>query len=197
MKWAPTPHRFRLPLLIALAAGVALGSFWLLELMRQHGGPPEPVAVRSAPDYYVDKFELVRMNETGQPRYQISGAKLVHYPLDNSSEIELPVVNRLEQDRPPMMIRADRARIEDDNSRIRMHGNVNVDRPATPMAQYFHLRSEDLLVLPDDDVVETERPVHIVMGLSELDGTGMYVNNATRMFRLSSHVHGTYRAPAH
>lgn len=197
MKGAPTPHRFRLPLLIALAAGFALGSFWLLELMRQEGGQPAPTAARSAPDYYVDKFDVVRMSETGQPRYQISGAKLVHYPLDNSSEIELPVVNRLEKDRPPMMIRADRARIEDDNTKIRMHGNVNVDRPATPMAQYFHLQSEDLLVLPDDDVVETDSPVHIVMGRSELDGTGMYVNNATRLFRLSSNVRGTYRAPAH
>lgn len=188
-------QRFRLPLLIVLTAGLALGSFWLLEILRQGKPVQGPAAVRSAPDYYVQQFDFIRMAEDGQPRYRISGAKLVHYPLDNSSEIELPVINRLEKDKPPMMIRADQARIEDEDSKTHMRGNVIVDRPATPMAQYFHLESEYLLVLPDDDIVETDRPVHILFGQSVLDGTGMYANNATREFRLSSSVRGTYRAP--
>jgi len=195
MNTARPGNRFRTPLMVMLAAGLALGSFWVLEVVRKDNSESAPTTTRSAPDYYIEKFDFVRMSEAGQPRYKISGAKLTHYPLDNSSEIEQPVVNRLEKDRPPMMIRADRARLEDDNSKIHMYGNVNVDRPATPMAQYFHLKSEYLLVLPDDDIVETDRPVHIVLGESILDGSGMYANNATREFRLSSQVRGTYRAP--
>lgn len=188
-------QRFRLPFLIVLAASLALGSFWLLETLRGSGERPEPAVARSAPDYYVQHFDFIRMTESGQPRYRISGSELVHYPLDHSSEIDSPVLNRLESDKPPMMIRADRARIDDGDSRTQMRGHVVVDRPATPMAQYFHLESEYLLVLPDDDVIETDRPVHILFGQSVLDGTGMYANNATREFRLSSQVRGTYRAP--
>ncbi|HTN67724.1 MAG TPA: LPS export ABC transporter periplasmic protein LptC [Burkholderiaceae bacterium] len=192
---APAGGRFRLPVLMVLALGLAVGSFWLLEVLRQDRGAPESTTARSAPDYYVQKFEFIRMNENGQPRYRVSGVQLLHYPLDNSSEIEAPVINQLQKDKPPMMIRADRARIEDENSKTHMRGNVIVDRPATPMAQYFHLESEYLLVLPDEDIVETDLPVHILFGQSVLDGTGMYANNATREFRLSSRVHGTYRAP--
>lgn len=195
MNGARLANRFRLPLLVALAAGLALGSFWLLEVMRKGSNESAPASVRSAPDYYIEKFDYTRMSDNGQPRYKISGIKLTHYPLDDSSEIELPVINRLEKDKPPMMIRADRARIEDDNSKVHMHGNVNVDRPKTPMAEHFHLQSEYLLVLPDDDVVQTDRPVHIVQGESVLNGVGMYANNATREFRLFHKVQGTYRAP--
>lgn len=194
---AAASQRLRLRLLIALAVILALGSFWLLEILRERSAPPQPATVRSAPDYYVQQFSFIRMTEQGLPRYRIAGNKLVHFPLDNSSEFEQPEINRLEQDKPPMMIRADRARIEDDDSKTHMHGNVILDRPATPMAQYFHLESEYLLVLPDDDIVQTDQPVHILFGQSVLDGTGMYANNATREFRLSSKVRGTYRAPPH
>lgn len=188
-------QRLRLPLLILLAGGLALGSFWLLEVVHKGGEQSESAATRTAPDYYIDKFDFVRMSETGQPRYSISGIKLLHFPRDDSSEIERPVVNRLEKIQPPMKIYADKARIEDSNSRIHMKGNANVDRPATPMAKYFHLKSEYLLVLPDDDVIQTDQPVHIVLGATVLNGTGMFVNNATREFRLSSKVHGIFQAP--
>lgn len=194
---ASSGNRFRLPVLIALAASLALGSFWLLEVIRKGGDESTPSSVRSAPDYYIEKFDFIRMSEAGQPRYQISGIKLVHYPLDNSSEIEQPMINRLEKDRPPMNIRADRARLEDDNSKLHMIGHVNVDRPATPMAKYFHLESDYLLALPDEDIVKTDRPVHIVLGDTVLNGTGMYSNNATREFRLSHNVRGVYPASAH
>jgi len=188
----PKANRFRMPLLVALAAGMALGSFWLLEVSRRAAETAAPGAVRSAPDYYVDHFTFTRMSESGQPLYRISGDKLIHYPLDDSSEITHPLLHRLDKDKPPMTIYADRARIEDDNSKIHMYGNVNVDRPATPMAKYFHLQSEYLLVLPDEDVAQTDRPVRLILDKSTLNGVGMYANNATREFRLDQRVQGTY-----
>jgi lipopolysaccharide export system protein LptC len=53
-----------------------------------------------------------------------------------------------------------------------------------------------MLVLPEEDVVKTDKHVDITLGRSTLSGTGMYANNATSEFRLSSNVHGTYQAPA-
>lgn len=189
-------QRLQLPLLILLVAGLALGSFWLLEVIHKGAEQAGSSAIRTAPDYYIDQFNFVQISEAGQPRYSIAGEKLVHFPVDDSSEIQRPVVNRLEKDVPPMKIYADRARIEDNDSKIHMKGNVNVDRPATSMAQYFHLKSEYLLVLPDDDVMQTDQPVALTLGKSVLYGTGMFVNNATREFRLSSKVRGTYQAPS-
>lgn len=186
--------RFRTPLLIAFAIALALGSFWLLETIRNNNRMQAQPAVRSAPDYYIDSFEFIRMTESGQPRYSLSGRKLTHFPLDDSSEIELPIMRRLETDKPPLMIRSDHARGEDRNSKIHMTGNVQIERPATPQAPYFHLDSTYLLALPDEDVVQTPKAVHIIQGTTTLNGVGMVANNATGAFSLASTVSGTYQA---
>ena len=186
-RWRPT-------LLVGVAAIIASASFWLLQTMRGSGPASAPTAARSAPDYYIDNFHFIRMTDNGQPHYSLSGAKLTHFPLDNSSEIDLPLLHRLEKNQAPMMIRADRARSEDHDSKIHMRGHVNVERPATAMAKYFHLDSDYLLVLPDEDVVQTDQAVHIVHDRTTLDGVGMYANNATLEFRLANRVHGTFPA---
>jgi lipopolysaccharide export system protein LptC len=72
---------------------------------------------------------------------------------------------------------------------------VHIDRPATPTSEHFHVKSDYLLVLPDDDVMQTDKPVDITLGTSTLTGTGMLANNATRELRVLSNVHATYQPP--
>jgi lipopolysaccharide export system protein LptC len=173
---------------------LALGSFWVLEVTRKGTDDTLPAVQRSDPDYYIEKFNYVRLSASGQARYSIAGDKLTHLPLDDSYEIQQPVMHSLDTTRPPMTLRADHGRIEDDNSKIHMTGNVHIDRPATPTSEDFHLSSEYLLFLPDDDVMRSDKAVQITLGKSILHGTGMFANNATREFTLSSRVRGTYQA---
>jgi lipopolysaccharide export system protein LptC len=195
MNSARSASRFRLAVIMALGAMLALGSFWVLEVMRKGVNDSLPDLPRTEPDYYVEKFNFVRMSETGQAQYNISGMRLTHNPVDDTAAIKLPVVNSLSKERPPMTSVAERALVDRDNSKIHMYDNVNIDRPATADTEYFHLKSEYLLILPDDDVMQTDKPVEITLGTSKLTGTGMVANNATRQLRLSSNVHATYQPP--
>ena len=186
-------HRFRLAVILALSAVLALGSFWILEVMRKGVNDSNPDLPRSEPDYYVEKFNFVRMSKSGQAQYNISGKKLTHNPVDDSYAIQLPVVNSLSNERPPMTTRAERAIVDRNSSKVHMYDNVHIDRPATATSEHFHLTSEYLLILPDDDVMQTDKPVDITLSTSKLTGTGMFANNATRELRLSSNVHATYQ----
>lgn len=188
--------RFRLSIVLALGAALALGSFWVLEVMHKSVNDSLPDLPRNEPDYYVEKFNMVRMSETGQAQYNISGMRLTHNPADDTAAIKLPVVNNLSRDRPPMTSVAERAMVDRNNSKIHMYDNVNIDRPATAASEHFHLKSDYLLILPDDDVMQTDGPVEITLGRSKLTGTGMLANNATRQLRLTSNVHATYQPPA-
>src|SRR4051812_47560099 len=143
-------NRFRLGILIALAGALALGSFWVLEVMRKSLNDSTPQPIRTRPDYFVEKFNFVRMAKTGIAQYNISGEKLVHNPVDDSHEIKLPDVNSLSKERPPMTLRSERAIVDRDSSQVHMYDHVQVDRPETPANQAFHLASEYLLLLPDD-----------------------------------------------
>lgn len=189
------PWRLRAVLGVTLFALLALGSFWLYEVMRRASGDIIPNEQRSEPDFYVERFSYVKLSKTGSAHYHFSGDRLTHNPQDDSYDITQPVVRNLSNPEQPMTMQAERARVTGDNSEVHLYDNVRLERPGTPTSEPLHMRSEYLLVLPDDDVMKTDKPVVITTGRGRLSGTGMFANNATREFTLSSNVHGTYQAP--
>lgn len=195
MKKVRTAHRWRLFLMLALVGALALGSFWVLEVMRKSTEDRMPDIPRSEPDYYVENFSFVKMTPGGSARYKISGQRLTHYPLDDSYEIRQPRVHSLGEARLPLTMRAERARVEDDNSKIHLYDKVEIERPASGNAAYFHLASEYLLFLPDDDVMQSDQTVHLTLGKSTLTGAAMVANNATRELRVSGNVRGLLQTP--
>lgn len=194
MKNVRTAHRLRLTLMLVLAGALALGSFWVLELMRKSAEDSLPQAVRSEPDYFVENFSFVKMSPSGSARYQISGQRLTHYPLDNSYEIRQPHIHSQGDARLPLTMQAQRARVEDANSKIHLYDKVEIDRPASDNTAPFHLASEYLLFLPDDDLMQSDQTVHLTLGKSTLTGAGLFANNATRELRLSGNVRGVFQA---
>ncbi|QCP14861.1 LPS export ABC transporter periplasmic protein LptC [Pseudoduganella umbonata] len=162
----------------------ALGSFWLLELMNRAGEEMEAGIKVDEPDYIVERFSFVRMTETGQPSYIISGDRLTHRPSDDSSDIDKPVVRSLSGDKPPMDIRAEHARVDQDNTRVTLTKNVDIRRAASPAARDLHLATEKLTIYPDEDRMETDLPVRMESGGATATGIGMQANNATRQLQL-------------
>lgn len=189
-------RRWRLLPLLAGATALALGSFWLNQLMQRKLEESLPAAPRSTPDYYVEKFSLAKMSSSGQARYIISGALLTHHPQDDSHFIEQPVLHSLDSTRAPMVLRANRAKVEDNNSKVHMLGDVSVDRPASAGAQSFHLDTQYLLVLPDENIMQSKLPVTLRLGLSTVTGVGMIANQATRQLQVLHQARVTYHTPA-
>jgi lipopolysaccharide export system protein LptC len=192
MTSARITNRFRLGVVIALCAAMALGSFWLLGVMRKKGDADTAEVPRTAPDYYVNKFTFVKMAKSRTARYNISGDVLTHFPADDSYEITHPIINNLASGRPAMVMRSDTATVNSDSSEVHLKGHVDIDRPAFGPSAHFHLKSTYLVLLPDDDIMKTDTPVDLLLGTATLNGTGMLANNATRQLDLSSRVHGKF-----
>ncbi|QAU35847.1 LPS export ABC transporter periplasmic protein LptC [Janthinobacterium sp. 17J80-10] len=184
-------NRFQLGLVLALAALLALGSFWLLDVMRRGIEDSLPAVQRTEPDYYVERFNFVRLAKTGEARYHIAGERMTHNPQDDSYEIARPVMKALSAKRPTTTIVAERALANSDMSQVRLFNNVKMERPASTSSRHLRLISEYMLVLPDDDTMKTDRPVELVSGTTVLYGTGMFANHATGEFSLASKVRGT------
>jgi len=180
-----TAHRWRLLAIMMGGVFCAFGSFWLLRAIEdeqagQIGGPP------NEPDYIVENFSFVRMTETGQPRYVMSGKRLVHQPLGDVSDVELPVVQGMTPDRPRMTMHAERARIYHAEGRVELAGNVDLRRPATPASEALRVRTEALTLLPDEEQIKTSKPVEMQLGAATVRGGGMQANHATQRLRLAS-----------
>lgn len=188
-----TAHRWQLTLIMIVGVFVAIGSFWLVQVVNQAGEQEQTDRFRDEPDYIIDRFSTVRMNKAGQPAYIVSGDKLTHHPSDDSSDIAKPFVHSLGGDQPPVNIHADTAHVDLGNTRIKLNGNVDVVRPATPKTQAMRMTTSTLTVFPDEERMETDAPVDLHLGTTTSKGTGMRFNNATRQVQLGGR--GTITVP--
>lgn len=189
-----TAHRG--PLLALMLAGVfcAFGSFWLLQVMQGDRSGPN-LNLGNEPDYIIDNFSFVRMNETGQPKYVISGERLTHHPADNTSDIEKPVVQSMTVQHPRMTMTAERAHIDQNQSQIDLAGNVDIQRPGNATYQPMRIRTEALTLLTDEEIAKTDKPVDLKLGNASATGVGMVVNNATQQVQMGGR--GTIILPPH
>ena len=187
-----TAHRWQVGAVILFGVLLAFGSFWLLQVINRGQLPGAASARNNEPDYFVHNFSVVRMDPAGKPVYIVSGAKLTHFPADDSSNVELPFVRKLSAGLPPTNIKADRARIDQGNSRVQLNDNVVLDRAAAPTVKRMNLKTSAMTIFPDADRMETDQPVELLMGTSVLHGTGMAANNATRQIDVTHKVRITY-----
>jgi lipopolysaccharide export system protein LptC len=196
MTEARSANRFRLTVIIVLTAVIALASFWVVEVMRRTAGDTQANRPVGEPDFYVEQFNFVKTSPTGQVQYHVSGEKLTHYPDSGSYVIQNPIVNSISQEAPPMMTRADRAIVNNNQTQIHLYDNVVSERPASQEASYFRLRSDYMLILPEKDLMQTDKPVEVLFDQSRLTGTGMVANQATREVQILNNSRAVYQPPA-
>ena len=191
-----TAHRWRLLALMLTAVFCAFGSFWLVQVMQGEDNTPGTNA-GNEPDYIIDNFSWVRMSENGKPRYVISGERLTHHPVDNTALVDKPVVQSLTVEHPPMTMTAERALVSQNQNQIDLTGNVDIRRPAGAKSEPLRIRTEALTVLPDEDIVKTDKAIEMQLGASSVAGIGMLANNATQQVHLGGRGQIIYppRAP--
>lgn len=195
MKTIRTGATVRVIGLILISAALALGSLWLVEVMQRQTENSIPQPARTDPDFFVEKFNFVRMSKLGEARYNLTGTEMKHYPADDSYLVTNPIMHSYGKNHPPMVTRSLRAVVRNDNSEVHMYDDVHIDRPASATSPRFQLKTSYLLLLPDDDAMKTPKFVELQQGASVLTGIGMYANNATGEFKLDGDVKGQYQAP--
>lgn len=162
-----------------VGAVLALGSFWLVQVINRDELGAHGDGLKNEPDYIVEKFSFVRMTPAGQPRYIISGDKLTHRPSDDSLDVVQPVVQNLGSAKPPMTMLAKNAHIDQTRNVVELVGAVDIRRPPGPAAQGMTLNTEALTIFTEEDRMETRLPFRLVVGDSTVSGVGMKANNAT------------------
>jgi lipopolysaccharide export system protein LptC len=192
-----TAHRWRTLALMLTAVFFAFGSFWLLQAIQRDDTASNGNNLNE-PDYIVENFSFVRMTEQGAPRYVMSGARLVHHPENDVSEVSKPIVESMAPGRPRMTMHADRGQVYHGENRVELMGHVDITRPPTPTSEALRARTEALTVLADDEIVKTSLPVQMTLGASSVNGVGMVAENPTQKLHLGGRGQIVYppRQPA-
>lgn len=177
---------------VLLMLGLALGTLWLEQLVQL----PEIGAkdrARHDPDFIVENFTIQRMNAAGAPESSLVAARMIHYPDDETTDLEKPRFLQRTPDQPPIEAVSERGTITKDGETVYLKDNVVVTRAGTDGRPPMVMTTSLLEVEPRAEIARTDRPVTIVEGDSQLEGVGMEVHSKTRQFELHARVRGVYQ----
>ncbi len=144
-------------------------------------------------DLYVEDFKAQSLDPQGRVRQSISARIARHFPDDDTTEFESPLITFSDPGKPPVTISADRGMITGDQKDAYFTGNVKGIRAAAAEERDkgpVIVTSEYLHVLPKEDKIETDKPVTISDPRGIINATGMEFDNKAKTFKFKSRVSG-------
>ncbi len=180
---------------VALLLILAAGTYFLAQFSLRDTGPAVARALTHDPDYFVEDLVFTRINTQGDPVFRVSATRMLHYPDDQSSDFERPVLVSLDPEKPRVTVRADRGSTSADGKETVLTGNVVLVRDAGANEPAMTIRTESATVYSETEIARTDQPVRIERGDSVLTGVGMEFNNAARSLRVDSRVQLTWQPP--
>jgi lipopolysaccharide export system protein LptC len=178
---------------LVLLGGLGLFTYYLA-VIAERPQQPGPRAGSVEPDYFVEGLAMIKMNREGAPAFRFEAQSLRHDPATDSTEFTRPRMVSLNPARPRMVIVAERGTIARDGNETRLIGNVVITRAAAQGTEAMRAETEQAVILPDQEIVRSDRAVRITQGGNLLTGVGMELDNEARRLRLDSDVRVVWQA---
>lgn len=178
----------RLPSFVAilLLTGLVIGTWWAADYAQRAVPIDPPRRITHEPDHWASHFVLIRSDDKGMVINRLEGDYLEHFPDTDSYEIQTARAVGQQPGSPLTVATSDTAVMDQDGSRVVMTGNAHVHRKADADNAALDVKSDVLIVLPDEDVIYTDHPALVVHGNSTMNGTGMRYDNETRQLQVYS-----------
>jgi len=180
--------RERFPSLIALflLCALVVGTWWAADYAQRAIQVDPPRRLTHEMDAWTRDFVMLRTDPTGKPINRLEGDYAEHFPDDDSYHITAPRAIGQQEGNPITVGVSKTAIMEAGGKRIVMNGDAHVHRQPDARNDPLDVRSQQLIILPDDDVIYTDLPAQVLKGNSRMNGTGMHYDNKTRQLRVSS-----------
>jgi lipopolysaccharide export system protein LptC len=177
--------RYWLPLLPLF--GLLGATYWLNQQVLPEPAKPDS-SKRHDPDAIIENFTATKLNERGAPNFIMAATKMLHYPDDDSTSLEVPHITMLSAGQPSIYAIAKHGNISSKGDVVLLHGDVEVLREASTQQSGLTLQTDYLNIMPDQNLANTDRTVTIVDAHNIVRATGMEMNNKTRTLKLLSQV---------
>lgn len=175
-----------LPLLALLAL-----TYWL-DQQAQPGLAKSDSSKRHDPDAIVENFSATKLNEQGTPHTVMTAKKMLHFPDDDSTTLEMPRISSFSAERPAIRASAELGTLSSKGDEVFLRGDVEILRESSANSDGFSLQTEYLHIIPDQDLVSTNRAVKIIEAHSTVSAIGLEMDNKARTLKLLSQVRGEY-----
>lgn len=179
-------------LLLALLAALTL---WIERVVQ----PPPPKldgSNRHDPDYKLTNFSTSKTDKNGNLRHMLAAAEMLHFPDDDSTQLVRPRFTQYSASKPFTQIQGQRGLVTSDGENVYFMDNVKVVRGATSQKGELTILTDYLHIIPDQDLVKTDRPISILQApRTVIHATGMEYNKKLGIIKLFKRVRVHYERP--
>lgn len=181
-------------ILILILAASAIGSSWLMN--RISVTDTVPVASDQLdPDYYMEDFTTITMDENGLPASKLYAVYMEHNPVDDTLELYEPDLEIFRQNGDPLMITADKGWVTNDNEVILLRGKVRMWIENTPGQTTMDVETTEVRVLLLEEYAETDQNATIVAKRMTVKGRGVRAHFDENRLEILNHEKTTITPP--
>lgn len=147
----------------------------------------------SGADYYLEQFTATVMGADGTPMRRLRAERMEHYPHDDSTALQQPLVTIFEPQRPPWTVKSEQGWLSGDGELLLLQGTVEIHREKAADTRPVDIYTRDLRVQPEQNYAETDQPIEIRSDNSRVTSVGMQAWFAKpSRIKLLANVRGHY-----
>jgi len=177
-----------LPLAVLLL--LAALSFWIERSVQVT--PSGDQAAQTDPEGIMENFDALRTDPTGKPHYRLTAARLKHYSGSKLTELESPRFTQLDVEAGEVSAVAQQATVSPGGNEVDLRGDVIVQRAARSGQSAMTLRTAQLLVYPDRDLLRAPGAVDIRDDILTVRAGAMEYDARQRVIKLTGRVQARY-----
>lgn len=171
---------------------LAVMTIWLLSDVDSQQKSKQKSELNKASDYAMTDFTMTVMDQEGNPSRIIIGKEMAHYPEDDSTEVNFPLVQFIKPGKETWLISSDKGTTQGKGDDILLVGNVIITQKENPDVE---LRSERLNLDTLHNTAYTDLAVSIKSPHGSTDSIGLHAALEDKMINLHSRVKGHFDAP--
>jgi len=180
---------------LVLAGLTALFTFWIHQTIEEQAITTRSYE-RHDPDYMMNDFVTTQTNRVGKLSYILAAKKMVHYPDDDTTELEQPNFTQYSADKPYTKVKGVRANVSPDGEEIEVLDDVVVVRQAFEGKGEMEVLTDKLTIFPNQDIAKTDSPVVIKQApKTVIHATGMIYDKKKKRMQLLKRVKAYYEKP--
>jgi lipopolysaccharide export system protein LptC len=180
---------------VLLLGGLAALSYWL-DAQVQPPPARRDGSARHDPDIFAEGVRVLKLDADGRPLQALSARRADHFPDDQTTDFADIALAETRVGKPPVKITAKQATLSGDRENVYFKGDVHAIReamPATatePASGQLSLVTEYLHVMPNVELVRTDKPVTITDPRGIINATGMEADSRAKTIKFKSGVSG-------
>lgn len=163
---------------------LVIGTWWASEYTQRAVEIDPPSRATHEPDTWAKNFVLLRTDPAGMAINRLEGDYLEHFPDNKSYELKQPRAFGIKPGNPVMVGTSHTGIVFDEGKRIVMQGDAVLLRVGDEKHAPMNFSSQEIIMLPDDEITYTDLHGVAVNGRHRMTGTGMRYNNATQQLEV-------------